>query len=98
MTSLSFEVCKSIEVPVSQEPLQRAVEKKWGTNNYLRGTASIGKGTKIINLRRTTSGSTGNGLGTTIKYLRRTTSGASGNGLGTTIKYLRRTTSGANRS
>jgi hypothetical protein len=63
------------------------------TIKYLRGTESIGLGTTIKYLRRTTSGAADNGLGTTAKFLR----GAASIGLGTTSKYLRRTTSGAPR-
>jgi hypothetical protein len=39
----------------------------------MRGTSGIGMGTKIKNLRRTTSGAAVNGLGETMKYLRGTT-------------------------
>jgi hypothetical protein len=55
------------------------------------GAAGIGLGTKIKNLRRTTSAATGSSLGTTIIVL----CGAAGIGLGTTIKNLRRRTSAA---
>jgi tRNA U55 pseudouridine synthase TruB len=51
----------------------------------MRGASSIGMGTTIKHLRRTTSGAAGNGLGATMKDLRRTTSAAANNSLSTTI-------------
>jgi hypothetical protein len=55
---------------------------------YMRGAASIGLGTRIKHLRRTTSGAAGNGLDATIKYLRRTTSAAANIGMSTTNPLL----------
>jgi hypothetical protein len=79
------------QVPATHNERHRGLRSLGTTIKYLRGAAGIGLGTKIKDLRRSTSGAAGNGLRATIKYLR----GAEGIGLGTTVKYLRRTTSAA---
>jgi hypothetical protein len=68
------------EVPATHNERRRG--QRPGHQGQVRGAASIGLGTTLKYLRRTTSGAACNGLGTTIKHMR----GAAGSGLGPTTK------------